>query len=376
MPQIARSAGWPGTLLAIVIRIYFFTLLNFLLQGFLLSMIGEEQLMWYPFAGQMHLCDFGASIKDCPDAPNCKGPLGTTYSAPRLYDYNIWSTRIFVKDSLKAIFPDKAEMLDEHVDPGEYGMENYLCRLACVFLFMLAVADDLSGTLQLGKTLLNVPWKAESWVSYGVPAWGTKDDVKTIQEISELDLVSFHVAGIPLHWKVINVCFILIPKSMLWLALVRSGVHYLMETAGIVDVIVNAMALTFVLEVDEMVFHRFSTTVSKHIMSRLQDLPNFDTDAEEVESEQQALARFNASEIGENRWRKLYMIIPVRFMWVVLLQGLFLFDYYRTNCDRLPDGSWVSKAMQLPTDLTYHPLKLMFGIEGSEVDQSFWKMPE
>eukprot|EP00434_Breviolum_minutum_P030988 symbB.v1.2.027406.t1/scaffold2802.1/size122644/2 len=102
MPQIARSCGWPGSLIAVVIRVYFFTLLNFLMQGFLLSMIGEEQLMLYPFAGQMHLCNFGANIKECPDASDCKGPMGTTYSMPRLYSFPIWSTRVFVRDSLKA----------------------------------------------------------------------------------------------------------------------------------------------------------------------------------------------------------------------------------------------------------------------------------
>ena len=41
--------------------------------------------------------------------------------------------------------------------------------------------------------------------------------------------------------------FILLPKCLLWLGVTRSGVHYLMETAGIMDVVVNAMALSFVL---------------------------------------------------------------------------------------------------------------------------------
>ena len=57
--------------------------------------------------------------------------------------------------------------------------------------------------------------------------------------------VSGVASAMPSH----EACFILLPKSLLWLGLVRSGVHYLMETAGIVDVIVNAMALTFVLQV-------------------------------------------------------------------------------------------------------------------------------
>lgn len=377
MPQIARSSGWPGTFLTLVIRVYFFLVVNVLLQGFLLSMIGEEQLMWYPFAGKMHLCDFGSNIKDCPDAANCKGPLGTPYSAPRLYDYDIWSTRIFIKDSLKAIFPDKAEELDKAVDPGEYGMENYYCRLACIFLFMLAVVDDLSGSWHLMKTLWYVPTAAESWIEYDLPDWASKDDVKMIQEAGELDFVIFKVAGIPLHWKIINCLGVLLPKLALWLALVKSGVHYLMETAGIVDVIVNAMALTFVLEVDEMMFNRFSSSLTKHIMMNIVDKPLFSTDDEEEETEQDALKRFNEEELGSNRWWKVIIYVtPVRFIMVCLLQAFFMYEYYWKNCDKQQDGSLVSKAMSVPASLEYSPFKLMFGFEGERTDEHFWVMPD
>eukprot|EP00931_Biecheleriopsis_adriatica_P033987 TRINITY_DN19680_c0_g1_i1.p1 TRINITY_DN19680_c0_g1~~TRINITY_DN19680_c0_g1_i1.p1 ORF type:complete len:536 (+),score=95.18 TRINITY_DN19680_c0_g1_i1:68-1675(+) len=376
IPQIARSAGWPGTLMVLVIRVYFFTLFNFLLQGFLLSMIGEEQLMWYPFAGQMHLCDFGAQIKDCPDAANCRGPLGTKYTASRLYDFDIWSTRIFVKQSLQALFPEKAEELDMKVDPGEYGIENSMCRLACIFLFMLAVVDDLEGTILLAKSLWFVPWEAESWISYSVPQWGSKDDVKTIQGLGELDLVSFNVAGIPTHWKIINFVFILVPKSALWLGLVKSGVHYLMETAGIVNVIVNAMALTFVLEVDEMLFHRFTNSLTKHIMLNLTDMPRFNTDEEEEETDQEALDRFRNTEFGDWGWSKLSRVVPVKFFAVLVLQVVFLLDYYNSNCVTLEDGSRISQALSAPGDLTYRPFSLMFGLEDNLAGSTVWTMPD
>jgi len=377
MPQIARSAGWPGSLLALVIRIYLFLLLNFVLQGFLLSMIGEEQMKWYAFSGQMHLCDFAAAIENCPTGPNCKGPLGTTYSAPRLYDYNIWATRIYVRDSLKAVFPDKEKELMEKVDPGEYGMENYYCRFACLFLFMLSVVDDLAGTYKLARTLWFVPTESRSWISYSYPSWAEKEEISEIKELGELDFVHLSVAGIPWHWKLFNVCCVLVPKCALWLALVRSGVHYLMETAGIVDVIVNAMALTFVLEVDEMVFNRFASGMTKHIMSCVHDLPTFNTDDVEEETDEQALERFYRTEVGSARWTgKKLLVVPVRFLQVLSIQLLFMWDYYRSNCVRQEDGSWVSKEMHLPVGLEYSPLKLMFGIESATEHEPFWTMPD
>lgn len=375
MPQIARSAGWPATLTTLVIRIYFFTLLNFLVQGFLLSMIGEEQLIMYPFAGQMHLCDFGASVKACPDAANCVGPSGTVYTPARLYSFPIWSTRVFVRDSMKAVFPEYAEKIDEHVDPGEYGLENYTCRLACIFIFMLAVVEDLNDTFQLARTLWKVPTCADSWVSYSVPKWASKEDVKRVKGWTELDLVKFKVAGIPIHWKVLNFFFILLPKFALWLALSKSGVHYLMETAGIVDLIVNSLALAFVLDVDEMVFHRFSSTLTKHIISNIEDLPNFDTEPTEKETDAQALQRYISEELGWNRCRKLLLCVPIRFLCVLLLQAVFMWDYYRENCQLLPDGSYVSNDLKLPQDLVYRPLALMFGLLPESTSDPVWSMP-
>merc|ERR1711966_607662 len=102
-------------------------------------MIGMEQYIIYPFGGRMHLCDYGADVGQChlePDAPNCRGPDGTALSYPRLYSYHIWSVRTFYKETLDSIFPHRGEDILKVADPGEYGIENYWCRAACVFIFM------------------------------------------------------------------------------------------------------------------------------------------------------------------------------------------------------------------------------------------------
>eukprot|EP00913_Durusdinium_trenchii_P026590 g24946.t1 len=220
-------------------------------------------------------------------------------------------------------------------------------------------------------------------------------------EINELDCVKFHVAGIPTAWKVFYYFFVVLPKFGLWLAVAKSGVHYLMETAGIVDMIVNAMALTFVLEVDEMVFHRFTTSLTKHIMkhimNNIQDLPNFDTNMEDSETDQQALERFKAEEFGTKGWGKLLMCIPWRLIFVLVLQALFVYSgrpvqqkgtgrpltspptdreeetLGRSGSDR-EDGSWVSKELRLPKVLAYRPIELMFGLLSTDGDP-VWKMP-
>mmetsp|Transcript_70509 Transcript_70509/g.181708 ORF Transcript_70509/g.181708 Transcript_70509/m.181708 type:complete len:546 (+) Transcript_70509:141-1778(+) len=377
LPQIARSCDWPGSLIGLMIRAYFYLLINILLQAFLLSMIGEEQLIMYPFAGRLHLCDFGADIKHCPDAPNCIGPGGTTYTPARLYDYDIWNTRMFVRDSLKALFPHRADEIHAAADIGEYGLENYWCRSACIFIFMLAVIEDLFSTLNMVETLLHIPSEPETWIKYEEPDWAhDKEKAKAVHGWSELDLVSFQVAGMSIPWKILNFIIVLVPKLLLWLALVASGVHYLMETAGIMDVVVNAMALTFVLDVDEMVFERLMNTTVKHILGQLNDMPRFDTSREENELDQEVVDRYEAEELGKGRWRKITLLIPKKLVIVVIMQAFFMWTYYARNCDRQEDGSYISKEMHLPEDISYQPLSLMFGLAPTEVKEPFWPYPE
>merc|ERR1719375_2832835 len=102
-------------------------------------MMFKEQNVMERFSGQMNLCDFGAHIEQCHEehaASGCIGPAGTRYTASRLYSWPQWSARKFVQESLKSLFPDKVHDIEEKVDIGEYGLEDYWCRTASVFVFM------------------------------------------------------------------------------------------------------------------------------------------------------------------------------------------------------------------------------------------------
>merc|ERR1712232_954353 len=96
----------------------------------------------------------------------CIGPGGTRYTAARLYSWGQWNTRNFVKESLMTLFPDKHKEIKEHVDPGEYGLEDYFVRIAAVFVFMVSVMEELFCIARIVKLLWLVPTRAESWIFY------------------------------------------------------------------------------------------------------------------------------------------------------------------------------------------------------------------
>jgi len=148
-----------------------------------------------------------------------------------------------------------------------------------------------------------------------------------------------------------------------------------METAGISDVIVNCMALAFILSIDEMIFERLATVATKHMMQNLEEMALFSTDTEEEETHQEVLARYNREELGQGRWRILGMIIPKRLLYILLIMSVFIFKYYHDNCEEDDDGSWVSKAMYLPKIETYNPLDFMPGGHLLQSTDAFWEMP-
>eukprot|EP00929_Paragymnodinium_shiwhaense_P086837 TRINITY_DN47247_c0_g1_i1.p1 TRINITY_DN47247_c0_g1~~TRINITY_DN47247_c0_g1_i1.p1 ORF type:complete len:534 (+),score=95.29 TRINITY_DN47247_c0_g1_i1:142-1743(+) len=379
IPQIARSTGWSGTFTALSLRAYLLLIFNIILQMFLLSMIGTEQLMLYPFSGRMHLCDFGASIPRCDEgstnAANCRGPGGTVMSYDRLYSYRAWAVRRFFHESLSELFPDMTEQINVASDPGEYGLESYYCRIACVFIFMMAVVDDFGATMELALMLLSVPSEAQPWISYEIS--DNSDADFGCRELTDLDYVSFEVAGMPLIWKVVNFFVILIPKFALWLGLASSGVHYLMETAEIMTMVVNAMALTFVLDIDELVFARLATGMTKQIMERVQSLQLWDASEEQSLTDKQVLQRFEREELGwGNRLSRLSVAFPFYALKILAFQAFFMMLYYMRNCVSDGHGGQVSKAMFLPKDLLYNPLRLMFGIEPAGEEEVFWTMPD
>merc|ERR1719240_1420968 len=125
-----------------------------------------------------------------------------------------------------------------------------------------------------------------------------------------------------------------------------------METAAMVDQIINTTALSFIFSIDELILERLTTSVTRHIIGNLCDYPLFDPCEHEDDSDEDVIQRYIAHELAP-RWRisdipKLTRIFPRRLLWCVLLSIFFIGEYYYSSCNRREDGSWVSKEMYLP----------------------------
>lgn len=163
-PQIAQSVRWSSLLLPLVVRSYFFLLVNYFVQFCFLYFINVEQYYWDRFAGQPNLCDFGAPVGSNQDA--ARGPGGTIYTPERLYTWQAWSTRNFVKQSLLQLFPHLQEEINEEVDPGEYGLESFFCRWMCCFIFIVSTTPEFKSICGMVRLLYVIPTRAEPWVSF------------------------------------------------------------------------------------------------------------------------------------------------------------------------------------------------------------------
>jgi len=369
MPQICRSSGWPKSLSVIAVRCYFFLMLNLCLQGFVLYMIVQEEQVMDKFAGQMYLCDFGAWVETCPDGPNCIGPSGTNYqNAGRMYSYDAWATRTYVRDALKTLFPEKAEEINKSIDPGEYGLENYHCRLVCVFIFIMFVLSDLRSTLDMVYICWFVPSEAEPWLEYRVPSWDTKERVKQVLDASELDFVTFKLAGMPLRWKIINIALIIVPKFWLWRMTTRGGITFLMETAGIESVIINVTALTFILNLDEMIFELFSHKCVHHILEKME--PYHINDSPEDQTSEEAFKALRK----DSKRRCRCDLFPYRLVLAVVLTVAFIWEYYATHCMASPRGGTVSQPVSLPMSELYPVLSFILPMwfPPEEQPNPFW----
>eukprot|EP00930_Biecheleria_cincta_P086130 TRINITY_DN75495_c0_g1_i1.p1 TRINITY_DN75495_c0_g1~~TRINITY_DN75495_c0_g1_i1.p1 ORF type:complete len:484 (+),score=52.21 TRINITY_DN75495_c0_g1_i1:37-1452(+) len=365
MPQLARSMEWPSRLTFEALRSVYFLILDLALQGAFLMYLFESDNVMTGFSGKMFLCDMGALCQSntANSGPACTGPAGTDITPGRTYDFGTWSTRSFLASSLESIFPGQADAIGSMVDPGEYAMESYWCRWLCVFLFMMTMMQEVTNMYDMGLLLWSVPNRDESWIRFkhhhdsdGAKVADSQGSKK--KGTPWYDDVELTVAGMPVHWKILNLVCVLLPKLMIWKLTASTGVTFLMESAGIEDLVVNSVALTFILGISEMVCETVTSETTHEMLSRCKEYPLWD---------HRKVAQMTDSDIVNTFGSKFAMrpitylealqaLVPLRFLGVCGLTIFFVWNYYHEHC-RLYEGSgtWLPQDLHVAptTELTF-----------------------
>jgi len=383
LPQLARTSGWSLRYTGLVIRGYVSLVLNILLQGFLLYMLSKEERIMAKFSGKMSLCDFGAQLYTCPEGLNCRGPGGTEITPERLYSWDTWSTRVFVRDSLKIILPEKAAEIDAQIDPGEYGVESYYLRMTCCFIFVLGLWPDLIGSSDMVYLLYHAPTKAMPWMIYEKgSAQSDKKSISPQKGVDTEECVRFQVNGMPLQWKIFNFFMILLPKIYIWFLTADIGIVFLLETSSIEEMIINAVALNFILGIDETLCSALMSPMVKYMLENMEDYALFDAAEQSADSEKEAFQRHVKDTTWSLRSPELYaQLVPPRLVVMFLITSFFICKYYTENCASSPDGGLVSTAVHMPKSSQMSFLSFLFGpfpnLFPVDVDHgvSLWEMP-
>eukprot|EP00931_Biecheleriopsis_adriatica_P061476 TRINITY_DN36966_c0_g1_i2.p1 TRINITY_DN36966_c0_g1~~TRINITY_DN36966_c0_g1_i2.p1 ORF type:complete len:494 (-),score=68.85 TRINITY_DN36966_c0_g1_i2:26-1480(-) len=392
LPQLARSAGWTISYTGLAARGIIFMIVNNLLQGFLLYMICKEERIINKFGTQMFLCDFGAQLTECPDGNNCVGPGGTTFTPARLFDFELWSTRTYVRDALKTLFPERIDEIQQKVDPGEYGVESYHLRGVCCFLFVLGLWEDLAGSWDMLDLIMTVPTRSETWVEPvdgaavdSIHSQGKEGDKTYLLAADfekhasfEIDFCEFKVAGMPIHWKVFNILCVVLPKFYLWLLTVDVGIVFLMETSVIEEMIINCVALGFILNIDELMMS-IMPPESSALLDKINGYPKGGQRIHLTEEEE--ITRHALERAWSIFSPALYQaLIPRRLMAMLITTAFFVCKYYLEHCERESDGSWVSKSLHLPEKdglsfltFLFGPFPMLFPIRAQT--EPVWEMP-
>lgn len=378
MPQVARTTGWDKSLSILAWRSWVFLIFNFFVQAALLSYISKECSVMNKFGGQMRLCDFGAFMENCPDGPGCVGPLGTDVDAPRMYDWDNIISRQFTKDSLKAIFPEKAQDINDKIDVGEYGVESYSCRLACCFIFMISCMQELTVIFKLVELIIKIPTEAEPWIQPKKPAAG-----ETF--IGHLEEVTIKIAGMPLTWKLINVILVVFPKAMLWKLLTETGITFLMETGAIDDIIINSVGLSFILDLDAMIGTSLMSEETVNMVNATENFELYDETTSCVGdvsllSDHELLAKHHETQ-SLRSWScaDTWALFPAKLFATIALTAFFVCEYYWKECQVYKEGDtirMVSKTMFAPMSLRFTWLNaflpMMFPLETES--EPYWEM--
>mmetsp|Transcript_41523 Transcript_41523/g.79527 ORF Transcript_41523/g.79527 Transcript_41523/m.79527 type:complete len:522 (-) Transcript_41523:189-1754(-) len=378
MPQLARSARWHKYLTIEAAWSLLLNWCNAAMQFWLLQALAKEDMIYAPFGGGMWLCNFGEGQL---------GPLGTEINSPeRLYSFTDWEMRNFLRHSVEQILPEQTDAIRRVVDPGEYGVNSHTCRYFCVTIFVISTIKEFYLIINMARLLYFVPTMAECWLEKADAEkercngeTALPESLHVCSETQQyLNLVHVKIAGIPLCWKLISIIVVLLPKIIIWKLTLQTGTTFLMNTAGSSDQILNAVALTFILSIDELICEILLSRSTKIMLAKCDSFPLHQV-ADHEQTDEELLDLLDKNSKGCKVWsmKDFVLMIPSRLAITAVITALLIADYYHEHCNWSEEDGWVSKPVFLPEDSSFSFWNTVLPdvFPPTQHHTPFWQMP-
>jgi len=382
VPMIARSTGYARSFTVTAIKLMCLTLLCIMIQAIVLEKLYRTAMRKMPkLDGQPGMCTYG---QDPGSADKAYGPSGVLYDpleANVEYDFDMYIIRNTLAEMLLHEPFKSKNLTNPRIGPVEYGLESASCRLVCIAVFALGIFQHYQYIAAVVGFLWNSPttfkpwdlgdrdteaeterWiecqedklliredkvtkairKAEAAVSNVANKMSnaevyqpsrTGEEVEAAETIEEMEHTSFKMNGMPWSFKFLwawplTMCI----RAPLIVAVAYFGLVFLMSTGSIVDLLLNSLALNFLLEVDVLVFTAFGTGMSKDILARMEP---FVLEKDAIPGETKAnYISMQGTELEYSTFgllRKIFQGVFPMLALIVVAYGIH-FIYFVNNC--------------------------------------------
>jgi len=148
-----------------------------------------------------------------------------------------------------------------------------------------------------------------------------------------------YATGMTFMHKCVAVIFVIIPKAAICLVLFVYGGDYLIRSPGIEDLILNTLALGFVIEIDEFLY-KLVTPV--YLQEVIEDLPNLEISAKE--SVKQGAWGYIGKWLqdkgciaDQHNFIRFKVNVATPILFASLLGSITVAIYYASDCVEIPD---------------------------------------
>lgn len=162
-------------------------------------------------------------------------------------------------------------------DHGGLFKHWYLChndihqlRLLCMFAFVVHMFHDARQSFEMLVLFMSLPTSEGPWLrvsqTHEITADGGDLQAKRTTDLQ----LGYQVDGMPAFWKAFNTVVWLAPKILIWIFLFLFGGVWLMNTPERKELILNAVALVFVSQMDELLFASVANVETQQRMEEIQ----------------------------------------------------------------------------------------------------------